>query len=80
MDKFDIEVDAKYSYCPGPLLKLFEFAKRAKPGQIIKLIATDPAAPLDVKNWTESVGHQFLNVNEKGEVFEIYVKIISSNL
>ncbi|MCP8305423.1 MAG: sulfurtransferase TusA family protein [archaeon] len=78
MYKVDIEVDAKYSFCPGPLLKLFEAAKKAKPGQIIKLLATDPAAPDDVKNWAESIGHEFLNVDEKGEVYEIYVKIIGS--
>jgi len=77
--KVDIEVDAKYSFCPGPLLKLFDYAQKAKPGQIIKLIATDPAAPDDVKNWAESVGHEFLIFNEKDGVYEIYIKIIGSS-
>ena len=75
----DIEVDAKYSFCPGPLLKLFESVKKAKHGQIIKLLATDPAAPTDVKKWAESVGHKILNVDEKDKVYEIYVKVISTH-
>ena len=75
MYKADIEVDAKYSFCPGPLLQLFEHTRNAKPGQIIKLIATDPAAPTDVENWANSVGHEFLNADEKDGVYEIYIRI-----
>jgi len=72
----DIEVDAKYTFCPGPLLKLFEYAQKAKSGQIIKLLATDPATPEDVKNWVDSVGHEFLSFNEKDGVYEIYIRIL----
>ncbi|MGB9622899.1 MAG: sulfurtransferase TusA family protein, partial [Candidatus Bathyarchaeia archaeon] len=44
-------VDAKYKSCPGPLIAISEAAKKAEPGQVIKLLATDPAAPSDIEEW-----------------------------
>ncbi len=70
-----IVVDAKYKSCPGPLIALSEAAKKAKPGQMIKLLATDPAAPSDVKEWAEQVGHRILKVFERDGLYEIEVEI-----
>lgn len=75
MVEADIVVDARYLFCPGPLLKLFDASRRTKPGQVIKLLATDPAAPKDVENWARSVGHKLVEVVEREGVYEIFVRI-----
>ncbi len=74
MDKV-IVVDARFKSCPGPLIALSEAAKNVKPNQIIKLLATDPAAPLDVEAWVKSVGHKLLKTLEKDGIYEIEVEI-----
>jgi len=71
----DITVDAKFKSCPGPLIALSDAVSKAQPGQVIKLLTTDPAAPSDMKEWAQSVGHEFLATEKAGDVFEIYIKV-----
>jgi TusA-related sulfurtransferase len=71
----DITVDARFKSCPGPLIALAEAVSKAEPGQIVKLLATDPAAPSDVKEWARSVGHALLATEKAGDVHEIYVRV-----
>ncbi len=73
--KVDIVVDARYKSCPGPLLALAEAVMKASPGQIIMLLATDPAAPRDVKEWASSVGHKVLNIEKVDETYQIYLEV-----
>jgi TusA-related sulfurtransferase len=71
----DIVVDSKYKSCPGPIVDLSEAVKNAKPGQKIILLATDPAAPSDVKEWTIQVGHKMRKVSEEKGVYTIEVEV-----
>jgi tRNA 2-thiouridine synthesizing protein A len=71
----DITVDARFKSCPGPLIALSEAVSHASPSQVVKLLATDPAAPSDVKEWAASVGHKLLSVEQDGELYEIYVEV-----
>jgi len=73
--KIDLVVDARFKSCPGPLLALAEAVSKAKPGQKVKLLATDPATPSDVREWASSVGHRVLEVKEADGVYEIYVEV-----
>jgi len=68
-------VDARYLSCPGPLLTLVKKLREVKPGEVIKLLATDPAAPRDVMEWAERVGHEFIRYQKVGDVFEIYIRV-----
>ena len=71
----DITVDARFKSCPGPLIALSQAVSGASPSQVVKLLATDPAAPSDVKEWAASVGHRLISVEKEGDVFEIYVEV-----
>jgi len=73
--KVDLVVDARYKSCPGPLLALAEAVTRASPGQVILLLATDPGAPSDVREWASNVGHRVLNVEKVGDTCQIYVEV-----
>jgi len=75
--KADLVVDACYKSCPGPLLALAEAMMKASPGQVIMLLATDPAAPLDVREWASNVGHKILKVEEENGIYRIYVEVSS---
>jgi tRNA 2-thiouridine synthesizing protein A len=73
--KPDVTVDATYQSCPGPLLALADAVSRARPGQVIKLRATDPAAPSDVREWSAGTGHKLLEIIREGDVYEIYIGV-----
>lgn len=78
--KQHIIVDARFKSCPGPLISLIEAVKKAGPGTVIKLLATDPASPMDVKEWTRSTSHKLLEVKEKEGFYEIYVEVAGDGL
>jgi len=73
--RYDILVDARNRSCPGPLIALVQAVRRAEPGDVVLLLATDPEAPDDVKEWAEALGHRVLKVNVKEGVYEIYVEV-----
>lgn len=49
--------DARGLPCPLPLLHLARDLRRLRPGQIVELLADDPAARDDVPAWTRRSGH-----------------------
>jgi len=71
----DITVDAKYKSCPGPLIALAEAVGKASPGTVIKLLATDLAAPSDIREWAAGTGHTLLATEKSGDGWEFYVKV-----
>lgn len=58
--KFDLEVDASGLHCPLPLLRLKKALMEVQTGHVIKIIATDPAAHLDIGVYVEQTGHKLL--------------------
>ena len=60
MNDFHLEVDASGLQCPLPLLRLKKALNEINSGQIVKMIATDPAAHLDIGVYVEQTGHTLL--------------------
>lgn len=70
----DIIVDARGSYCPGPLMELIKAIKKAEVGQIIAVYSSDSGSKKDIPLWVEKAGHELIAVNDKGEYTEFLVK------
>ena len=75
MVNVDVEVDAKGMYCPMPIVKLKKATKTMEPGQVLRLIATDPGSKRDVPAWANKTGAEILeSVEENGE-FTFLIKV-----
>lgn len=57
-------VDARGLLCPLPVLRLRKRLAALKPGESLRLIATDPAAVIDVPHFCAEGGHHLLNSHE----------------
>lgn len=70
---FNIEVDACGLNCPLPLLRLKKALQTMSPGEVVRVIATDPAAHLDFGVYSEQSGHQIIEfIKESGrQIFYI---------
>ena len=55
-----MELDARGLLCPLPVLKARKRLAGLKPGDILRLWADDPAAPLDVAHFCREQGHSLL--------------------
>lgn len=63
MTEFDLEVDASGLMCPLPLLRLKKALMEIKSGEVVKIIATDPAAHLDIGVYVDQCSHQIIEIN-----------------
>lgn len=55
-----LELDARDLLCPLPVLKARKRLMAMAPGQVLRLLATDPAAAVDVPHFCAEAGHSYL--------------------
>ncbi|MFJ4623842.1 sulfurtransferase TusA family protein [Streptomyces sp. NPDC088812] len=58
----DITVDGTGLLCVTLLLRLRTEIDGAEPGIVVHVVATDPAAPLDLPAWCHMTGHHYLGL------------------
>jgi len=67
-------IDARNTFCPGPLMELIAGMKLAQVGDTLELLSTDKGSANDVPEWIHKVGHELLGNREEGGVWHITVK------
>lgn len=65
-----IEVDARDKACPLPVIELSEAIEGAPVGTLVRLLATDPAAKVDVPVWCRM---QRQELRSAGEVDGVWI-------
>ncbi|NVO23935.1 sulfurtransferase TusA family protein [Donghicola mangrovi] len=66
------EIDAIGLLCPLPVLKARKRLKSMTSGQVLRLIATDPAAVVDVPHFCFESGNELVSQSDEGET-QIYL-------
>ena len=64
-DEIERTIDARHLACPLPVLKARKALLALRPGQLVRLLATDPAANRDVPAFLEEQGHELVAVQEE---------------
>ena len=72
---FDQEIDARSLLCPLPVLKARKRLKGMAAGQVLKLIADDPAAVIDVPHFCNEQGYELVAVESEGAAPEYFIKV-----
>ena len=67
-------VDARGSFCPGPLMELIAAMKMAAVGDEIEVLSTDKGSATDIPEWIHKVRHEHLGTEEKDGVWHVRVK------
>ena len=70
-----IIVDSRGTMCPGPITDLFRAYRNSNIGDVIELLATDPAAKPDIEAWASRSGNTVLEAGQDGDHMKIVVKI-----
>lgn len=68
-----IEVDARGLLCPLPVLRLRKMLLPLPPGGRLRLLATDPAAQIDVPHFCAESGHHLLSQRDLPDGAREYV-------
>jgi tRNA 2-thiouridine synthesizing protein A len=55
-------VDARGSFCPGPLMELIRAIREGQVGDTIAVLSSDSGSKIDIPKWVEKAGHRLLAV------------------
>ena len=53
-------VDARGSFCPGPLMELIRAIREGQVGDVIALLSSDAGSRSDIPKWLEKAGHRLV--------------------
>jgi len=70
----EILVDARGHRCPTPTLRLRRALERAPAGTVIRLLADDPMARIDVPHFAAEAGMEILRVTDGLDVLMFRVR------
>lgn len=71
---WDHEIDAAGLLCPLPVLKARKRLLSMKEGEVLRLVATDPAAVVDVPFFCQQTGHRLVGTAEEDAVQVYYLR------
>jgi TusA-related sulfurtransferase len=55
-------VDARGSFCPGPLMELIRAIRESEVGAVLAVRSTDSGSRTDIPKWVEKAGHRLIAV------------------
>jgi tRNA 2-thiouridine synthesizing protein A len=67
-------IDARGSFCPGPLMELIGRLKFAPVGEEFEVLSTDKGSASDIPEWVRKVGHELLGTREEAGVWHIALR------
>jgi tRNA 2-thiouridine synthesizing protein A len=57
---YDKTIDARGSFCPGPLLELIRGVKSVPIGGVVAVLSSDAGSNKDIPLWIEKAGYEYL--------------------
>jgi TusA-related sulfurtransferase len=61
-------------YCPEPVFKTRLELDDMKAGELLEVLADDPAAESDIRSLVKNLGQELLSVTKKGDTVQILIK------
>ncbi len=70
----DRVIDARGSYCPGPLMELIKAIREEDVGKVIEVWSSDESSAKDIPEWIKKAGHELIGVFRESDYWRIVVK------
>ena len=67
-------VDARGSFCPGPLMELIRAIRESQVGDVIAVYSSDKGSKIDIPKWIEKAGHRLVEIARRDGYDEIVVE------
>jgi tRNA 2-thiouridine synthesizing protein A len=66
-ESHDESLDCVGLYCPEPLFQAREAMDRLEVGDVLELLADDPAAEEDLTRFAKRAGHEVISIEDQGD-------------
>ncbi|HEY7737534.1 MAG TPA: sulfurtransferase TusA family protein [Candidatus Limnocylindria bacterium] len=67
-------IDARGSYCPGPLMELIRVIRESAVGDVLAVYSSDAGSKTDIPLWVEKAGHRLVGITAQDGYDEIVVE------
>jgi TusA-related sulfurtransferase len=67
-------IDARGSFCPGPLMELIRAIRESAVGDVIAVRSSDRGSRVDIPKWVEKAGHRLIEMASHEGYDEIVVE------
>jgi TusA-related sulfurtransferase len=67
-------LDARGSFCPGPLMELIRAIREGAVGDVISVWSSDKGSRTDIPKWVEKAGHKLIGAYAREGYDEIVVE------
>jgi tRNA 2-thiouridine synthesizing protein A len=71
---YDSEVDACGLNCPLPILRTKKALNVMRTGDVLRVLATDPASVKDFQAFCKQTGHELIEHSEAEGIFRFYLR------
>jgi len=72
--KPDKTLDCLGLYCPEPIFRTRMELDNMKAGEVLEILADDPAAEADIPSLMKRLGHEVLSVGKEGNTIRVLIK------
>ncbi|MEE9116462.1 MAG: sulfurtransferase TusA family protein [Thermoplasmata archaeon] len=69
-----VSIDARGSFCPGPLMELVRAIREGRVGEMVSILSDDPGSRRDIPLWIEKAGHELVGVFDEEDHTRYLVK------
>ena len=70
----DKVIDARGSFCPGPLMELIAAFKLLPVGAVVEVLSNDRGSQDEIPAWSAKAQHDFLSSEQRGDHWAIRVR------
>ena len=67
-------IDARGSFCPGPLMELIRGIRESAPGDVLAVLSSDRGSKVDIPKWIAKANHRLIAVTTRDGFDEIVVE------
>lgn len=71
---FDADIDTTGLLCPLPVLKAAKRLRAMAAGEVLRMVADDPAAEIDVPHYCNESGNRLLKAEDAGEARAYFIQ------
>ncbi len=68
------QVDCVGLYCPVPVMRAKEEIDQLEEGNLMELVADDPASKEDIPRWAKRAGHLLVTMRQEGEEYHYLIQ------
>lgn len=72
---YDAQLDTTGLYCPEPIMLMHNKVRDMHSGEVLKVIASDPATTRDIPKFCSFLGHELLRQQEDDGSFVYLIRL-----